>query len=613
MSSATLRAGAKPTVSVPGSSLREFEPMLLGALRPRFRDVVRQIEGRRQSEIRAILEGEAGRGFGKTAGRDGLAYEATLLVLRDYVASGYYPTIAGGRLFLAALLDSPVFSERQRRTAMTSLYRSARNRALIERGSLPWLERVTAALDDSAYEPARVLECLVDGPPQIEVRRAAENNAALDARGLWRAVRATWSMGPEASAPGREVAYVVSDVRVPETPLGIIQFRNVVPEIRARDLWLGTAAGSPDARDGETGFFARLREHSPVAARERVAATEAVFRNLLEHVQTEGIGGETPREEDIPRLLDIIKSRQARYKAERLAAEPTAHEHLGVIKRAETAADLLRGLRATRALLATNEHPLNVARRDGDVARDVDAGLGKIWHYHMGFVALELSICGAAPPFGPARAGKLMAALAGAAETVRGWGGDRPLGEIASNVYRREVRDCVPNPGPLVIFTSGLFPGHSAQYNRVTAGDARWRKIGETTGFGSFHIGVDTLRALTALNEAVDGYVHISRKFGEGSGARFRAVGRALAHLGLPDLRKHETHRPLYALSLGADPGEVLLGWDQPRDTALPSAATIAASWWKRWFSPRAEQLVHACQMAPDLRQELAALTQIRG
>src|SRR5262249_14766102 len=150
------------------------------------------------------------------------------------------------------------------------------------------------------------------------------------------------------------------------------------------------------------------------------------------------------------------------------------------------------------------------------------------------------------------------------------WGTDRPLGEIASKVYCSDVRDAVPNPGPLVIFTSGLFPGHSAQYNRAASGDNRWRKIGETTGFGSFHVALDTVRALTAYNEAVDGYAHITRAFGEGSGPRFRAVGRALARLGLPDLRRHEVRRPLYALPVVEDPSGVLLGWSdpQPRDRA---------------------------------------------
>ena len=67
-------------------------------------------------------------------------------------------------------------------------------------------------------------------------------------------------------------------------------------------------------------------------------------------------------------------------------------------------------------------------------------------------------------------------------EAVAAWGFDRPLGEIASTVYHDSVRDRVPNPGPLVIFTSGLYPGHSAQYNRVTSGSRRWRKIGDTAG-----------------------------------------------------------------------------------------------------------------------------------
>lgn len=205
-----------------------------------------------------------------------------------------------------------------------------------------------------------------------------------------------------------------------------------------------------------------------------------------------------------------------------------------------------------------------------------------------------------------------MAGLAGTDVVVQAWGRDRPLGQIASTVYRPEVREAVPNPGPMVIFTSGLFPGHSAQYNRAASGVNSWRKVGDTTGFGSFHVAVDTLRALTTYNDARDGYAHITRVFGEGSGARFRSVGRALAHLGLPDLRRHEVKRPLYALPLVDDPSGVLLGWsDAPSSAHGTTVDEVGSRWWSRWVEGKPEELIRQAAMAKDLVAELNEIAEI--
>jgi hypothetical protein len=110
------------------------------------------------------------------------------------------------------------------------------------------------------------------------------------------------------------------------------------------------------------------------------------------------------------------------------------------------------------------------------------------------------------------------------------------------------------------------------------------------------------------LNEFVDGYEHVTRTFGEGSGARFRSVGRALSYLGLPDLRKHEIRRPLYALDLVDNPQHVLLGWEPPIRRTLPDATSLGDAWWHRWVSPSAKALVARAQAAPDLESVIFRL-----
>lgn len=593
-------------LAIPGSELAEFDPQGLGPFHSRFRRLLAAIAGRRQSEIREVLVREEAVVRNGPPSQQALAFRVALLVLRDYMSSGYYPVVSAGRCLLAPVFESSALTPEKQRVALQRMYEVARNRALVDRGQYAWIEKTSTAVRESGYAADGLIASLAEGPPRIAVDQVTASTRIGDARGLWRAVRATWSMGPEMSAPGREVAVLVTDERWPAVPLGIAQFRNVVPEIQARDLWLGVSSGGAEASRG----FLTLLGSAASEVSDRLQATRGQMVELLHHVNPEGLDDVNLHDADLDRVAEIARGSQQRYKAERRDDVPDAHRHLAFVKRAETVSDLTRGIRAISSALARDE-PLLALRHEPRLRRDLDAGLKKLWHYHMGFVAIEMSICGAAPPFGPMRVGKLMAALAGSDEVVRAWGADRPLGAIASSVFQADVREAMPNPGPLVMFTSGLYPGHSAQYNRVRSGTTAWTKVGETTGYGSFHIGVDTSRVIEEYNAAVDGYAHITRRFGEGSGARFRSVGRALGRLGLPDLRRHETRRPLYALPLVENPQDIILGWSSatPEKVQRPSARDLAADWWQRWVEPRHLELTSRSRASPDLPTVLEKLS----
>jgi hypothetical protein len=590
------------SLSVPGAALTEFEPQGLGPFHPRFRRLLSAIGGQRQSEIRSLLRRECNAVSNGPESQHSEAYLVSLLVLRDYLSSGYYPVITGNHCLLAPIFESSALSPARRKMALQKMYEIARTRSLLERKQFGWIAQTAAIMRRAGYDPAPLIAGLCDGPPRLRIIQVTKNDRVGDDRGVWRAVRATWSMGPELSAPGREVAVLIEDERHPGVPLGIAQFRNVVPEIQARDQWLGLVAGVESNR----GFLALLGR-DPSQRNERIQRTRKQLELLLEHVNPQGLEGVDFADADLAKVAAILRGAQQRYSQERKDGLSDGHRHLAVVKRAETVTDLTRGIRALTSLLSMEDLRASLQQQP-QVRRDLDAGLKKLWHYHMGFVAIEMSICGAAPPFGPLRVGKLIAALAGSREVIDAWGSDRPLGSIASTVFRPEVRDAMPNPGPLVIFTSGLYPGHSAQYNRAVSGPTRWVKLGNTTGFGSFHISVDTARAIEKFNETVDGYARITKAFGEGSGARFRSVGRALGRLGLPDLRNHETQRPVYALPLVESPQEVLLGWSDVRPSSRPAGDDLAAGWWHRWVEPRETELALRAEAAPHL---LSLLDQI--
>ncbi|MGW2626060.1 Druantia anti-phage system protein DruA [Micromonospora taraxaci] len=587
---------------IPINKLIDFAPAKLGARITEFDDVVSSITGLPQSLIPARLEDAVMDIGGDNTSSHSL--RLSLLILRDYVNSGYYPIVQDRRLVLAPLLEAQNLDDARRRQALRMLYRQARLNAVREAGQRKALEKFITSLAIANYEPSKVVSALEEGPPDLSIQIAQSGAARLH----WRAVRATWSMTPDASAPGREVSIMLTDRRWPSTPMAVVQFRNVVPGVRQRDTWLGLTARN--ATGGAGGYVDRLEKQPDQQA--AVEATARILRNLLGSVNLEGLPsismkGGVDQAGQLAALASASRDRYNHLRREGRSAE--ARKHLAVTKRAETAANLSLGLAGLSAC-QSEPSPSRLLRADPELRRRVDAGLRKLWHYHMGFVALEMSVCGAAPPFGPFRVGKLAAALAGSEVVLNAWGKGRPLGEIAATVYEPDVREKVPNPGPLVVFTSGLYPGHSSQYNRASSGALKWRRIGETMGYGSFHVAADTVDAVDAFNEAVDGYSHITRTFGEGASARFRAIGKALSGLGLPDLRRHDTRRPLYALPLVDDPGGVLLGWcamPAPGQLGI-SAQEIAQQWWQRWVRGQASQLARVASAVPDLLDELQGL-----
>ena len=599
------------SVRVSANQLQAFEPLRLGSLSHEYRRILGEICLKPQSVILAVLEREA-RAFGENhEDVETHALVVALLVLRDYVVAGHYPLVRDGRCYLANVSDSATLSQEQQTAVLRHRYQATRERALRDRGQLDWLQDLSGRLAGQENSAHDVIASIATAPPVVEMvdTRSVHAEWDLAPRDLWRAVRATWSMGPEASAPGRENAFMIVDRRWDQCPLGILQFRNVVPEIKARDLWLGISAGSPGLGTRTGGFLGRVSE-TPALVAERCRKTLGTLEGLLQHVRRDGIPIAF-NEDNIQGLAALARREREKFNDSRKSSpggNPLDNQHLQSVKRAQTAAALLRGIRVLRNLSNTPSaiHSLS----DAEV-KDLDSGLSKIWHYHMGFVALEMSICGAAPPFGPLRLGKLAAALAGSEEVSLAWGTDRPLGAIAQVVYHEEVRSVVPNPGPLVVFTSGLFPGHSAQYNRVVSGPTAWTKIGDTSGFGSFHISPETADAMRSLNEFVDGYEHITRTFGEGSGARFRSVGKALALVGLPDFRKHEIKRPLYALPLVANPQAVLLGWEPANPSRRPPTQELTDAWWNRWVAEGAGKLSARAMHEQDLTSAIYGLAAV--
>jgi hypothetical protein len=551
-----------------------------------------RFEGLRQREILALIDAERKH----LAARDceTTAYEATLLVLSDYILTGYYPVSMGGREFMVPLWDAGNQAGADAHSALRLIYERLRERDSITEAGLRRLSSGLDAVRAGGYDPAAILRLFRAEKFQPTLQAVSGNRE----RALWAAVRSTWSMVPDRSAPGREVSMLLRDQRYPETPVGILQYRNVVPGIKSRDHWLGLAVPA----SGQGGYFSAIADSGdPIQA---IRATRRTLELLLRNINDDGVT--TPLELGRSGMLkEEGEAHRRLYHINKQESGPEARHHLAIAKRALTAADLLTGIEGFSEVLGSSD-PVAVLRTPA-LARRCETGLRKIWHYHMGFVAIELSICGAAPPFGALRIGKLVASLAASREALDEWGRDRPLGQIAQVTFMPSVRDDVPNPGPLALFTSGLYPGHSAQYNRLVTGGHRWVKYGESSGWGGFTISQETLEALTHYNHLQDGYRHVTHAFGEGASARMREIGQALGRLNLPDIRQHNVRRPLYALSLVDDIPGALFGWSAGGKARPQTIDDIFADWRTRWLGTNLDRLVAESSMASSLEEALAS------
>lgn len=214
-------------------------------------------------------------------------------------------------------------------------------------------------------------------------------------------------------------------------------------------------------------------------------------------------------------------------------------------------------------------------------------------------VNVELTICGALPPFGQLLIGKLTAAMA-AHPLVRRFV-DREFGQIARSVFdTNRLRELFPNHGAIFITTKGLFPGHSSQYNGVVVPGVgpeslKLKKIGDTEGKTSSHLSDRTMRLAVMTLEERDGN-KISRVYGAGGAKRQRTITEAVRCLGLPsDLSHAQISRPVYGLSLVGNLDRVVLYNESPNWLTDPFASLADESsaeyeisalvlWRNRWL-----------------------------
>lgn len=459
------------------------------------------------------------------------------------------------------------------------------------------------------------LKTVID--PVIEVADAGSRCAdtGLPLIDVWRYFRHTWSHEYR-SIPGRQMMVLIRNAARPNRPvMGIAMLASPVMRLTARDNWIGWLRPAAEARiaagEWKPGAFVRaMREQldasiagirwDDLATAEEIAApNEAVVFRLQQKAYGAAYQREVALKAQYGKGKGALQRDPVRGKNADIDWHAASEDLLFVRKRADGLAELLYAKlvldefdlsRATKERLA----PLFASKRG---QRAIDIALGEFRKAGLSSRVADVSVCGAVHPYNDLLGGKLVALMLNSREMrdayAARYGGHVSL--IASQMAGRPV---VKTAQLDVLTTTSLYGLGSSQYNRLVlrAGDhwgvpfdICWRAIEKSSGYGTLHLGTETLQALREFAERRHDARRINNRFGEGTSPRLRQVREGLDALGVhsDQILHHATPRIFYGCELAPGACASLLTTHPRTAKRAPTGAAIGEAWRRRWLLGR--------------------------
>ena len=452
--------------------------------------------------------------------------------------------------------------------------------------------------------------------PYIQVIENAEQQrcscTGLRLMDIWRYFRYTWAM-PYNSVPGRSMLVLIRDAAVENHPvIGIAALGSAIVQLSERDAWIGWNATD----------FVRIAQDLPIAPLAHWVNQQ--LDGLIHDIYTADLckAGTIsrreltkPSDETVVRLrLEAQRSwnlhrkfpRQKDHKAREYNESHWKRQTVLPLFKAKRCETLARLLQAKKAMIDCDFTPTSSGLRrltstaSGRRAMEIVVRACKA--QHVGIDMLDITICGAVPPYNPILGGKLIALLLCSPEIQRAYARryKRSPSIIASSMAGHTV--CRP-PRLVLLGTTSLYGERLNQYHRVQlpagiagARDAiRYTFLGESVGFGSSHLCCDTVQELELLLAQSSRGRRVNSIFGEGVSPRLRKIRDGLDVLGLPPdlVLNHGHQRLVYAVPLASNFREVLLGLETvpryilPQRRPIEATNCIAKYWGSRWLATR--------------------------
>lgn len=423
---------------------------------------------------------------------------------------------------------------------------------------------------------------------------------------IWRYCRYTWSL-PLQTQPGRRMFYLVRDRARPFHPIiGIAALGSAVVQISVRDQAIGWSLDSlADKKDRNANEVHKQQRRQKVEAlhQELDRALAEIYRiDLVE----DGIVSEDecllPTAETLLRLAEAadstyLGSRERRSQGTDLEAE--ARSPMFRKKRIKVLQELLGArLEFNKCAVLDGEAQYQYLSQYAEGRRALRMALRSIKKRHVAASLMEITTCGAIPPYGELLGGKLVAMLMASPQVIKDYRDryDQFKSVIAS---RMKGADFARDANLVLLGTTSLYHVGSSQYNRVhfpgVHGKVEYKLLGKTEGYGSVHFSQKTYGIIQQLLQAEA--TTQSYTFAAGVNYKLRSMSAALGLLGLQKLQKHATPRLVFVVPTAHNWREYLTGQaSEPHwqfnnlEDPIDETQQIIDHWKKRWFVKRAQR-----------------------
>lgn len=437
---------------------------------------------------------------------------------------------------------------------------------------------------------------------------------------IWRYFRHTW-VSRYRSMPGRNLFYLIRDAAQPHHPvMAITALGNAVMQLTTRDAWLGWTL------DG----LQSLRAEGLFTDDEILTALQDRLRRDLDDIYRDDLDMERFGEDQTAEVLEHLRRIEEHSRADRQTKLKERHDraqagdagddedgstalvkvsdisNLDLIalakrplfrgKRARAVRELVQALDALRHAHGTLAEVL----ADPKAAWAIGQALRQLKKVHSATSMMEITVCGAAPPYNHLLAGKLACLMMLSPRVIADYY-DRYKDQGSIIASQMAGRPIVKSPHLVLLGTTSLYAERSSQYNRVVLPrgslsgqltDLRYFERGLTGGFGQPNLSRRTEAALAGLSTQRGGYRNVNFEFGEGQSPKLRQLREGFSALGLDssELLKHGSSRIVYLAPLVDNARRYLLGIEtQPRASGDPSKsdARVAEFWRSRWLASR--------------------------
>ncbi|MGG1695833.1 Druantia anti-phage system protein DruA [Bacillus zhangzhouensis] len=408
---------------------------------------------------------------------------------------------------------------------------------------------------------------------------------------IWRYARYSWSL-PLSSQPGRQMLYLVRDASREFHPIiGIGALGSSIAQITCRDNVIGWTIESLEESENLQDRLVALENGIELGIREIYNA------DLLDKSEIKN-----PDLNSIEKLKAVIEDLSSKSTSGKLNTNSFFDDALKPEYKLKRASDLKELLHARiffkEADLNSNDYieKYKYLMNSKEGKRALKVAIRNIKKIHMGSSIMDITTCGAVPPYNTVLGGKLVSLLMTSPRVIKDY--YEKYKAAISEIASRKKGERVIKPAKLAMLaTTSLYYTGSSQYNRIkfpaTNGEIKYSLVGKTRGFGSVHLSAKTYRTLQKLLKSHSNLKPESSTFSAGVNYKMRSISTGLGHLGLRKLQQHENPRLVYLAPLLTNWKEYLTGIDsEPKylyDMENPDKETdsIIRYWKKRWYVGR--------------------------